>query len=426
MLPQGKTQFMSSPVVVVGAGLAGLVCARRLHRAGIPVLVLDAADRPGGRLKTDVVDGFRLDRGFQTLFTAYPAAQVELSYEALHLCRFASGALIYHDGELHDLDGDNPLKTAFDTYLSLADKLRLIEWTWECRGMSLRQVWRMPDMPTYRHLRQRGFSTDFIERFARPFLGGIFLDRSLDVSRQMFTFVWKMLSEGDTVVPEAGIEAIPRQLAADLPTASLRMNSRVKSLFGDRRVTGVTLESGETVSARAVILATEAPVAQALSGFGTPIEPRSQVCLYFAAPEPPVDQPKIVLRTGDGLVNLVVPVSEVNPAATPAGQHLVSVTLNGDHALADADLAKAVKAEVAPWFAPRVVDEWRLLAVYRLPFAQFHQPAHFRNHLPATTPGRDGLYLAGEYTEHSSIQGALASGQTCADIVVEDLTGVLA
>ena len=415
---------MASPVIVVGAGLAGLTCARRLHRAGVPVLVLDAADRAGGRLKTDVIDGFRLDHGFQVLFTAYPAAREELDYAKLDLCRFAPGALIRHGGMLHDVDADTPIKTAFDDFLSIHDKLRVLDWTWECRGMSIPQIWRMSDMPTYRHLRQLGFTEEFIERFARPFFGGIFLDRSLNVSRQMFTYVWKMLAEGDTVVPAEGIEAIPRQLVAGLPERSLRMNARVKSLVGERYVKGVILESGEVLDATAVVLATEAPVTQSLTGFHTPTDPKSQVCLYFEAPEPPIDQPKIVLRAGEGIVNLVVPVSVVNPHAAPDGRHLVSITINGTSEQSDEALAAAALAEVAPWFPQRNVARWRFLRGYRIPFAQFDQPPHFRAHLPSATPGRDGLYLAGEYTEHSSIQGALASGTSCASLVVEDLAGV--
>lgn len=417
---------MASPVIVVGAGIAGLTCACQLHRAGIPVLVLDADDRPGGRLKTDVVEGYRLDRGFQVLFTAYPAARELLDYAKLDLCRFAPGALIHHGGMLHDVDADTPIKTAFDEFLSVSDKLKVLDWTWECRGMSIPQIWKMSDMTAYRHLRQLGFSNDFIDRFARPFFGGIFLDRSLNVSRQMFTFVWKMLAEGDTVVPAEGIEAIPRQLADGLPESSLRMNSRVKSLLGDRRVTGVTLESGETIHGSAVVIAAEAPVTEALTGFHTPTAPRSQVCLYFAAPEPPVEQPKIVLRAGEGLVNLVVPVSEVNPHAAPEGHHLVSVTINGESGLSDEELARAAIAEVGPWFPQRNVGAWRLLRTYRIPFAQFDQPPHFRSHLPPATPGRDGLYLAGEFTEHSSIQGALDSGLSCSTLIVEDLTGARA
>lgn len=415
---------MASPVIIVGAGLAGLACARRLQSAGVPFLMLEASDRPGGRLKTDEVDGFHLDRGFQVLFTAYRSARELLDFGRLDLCRFAPGAFIVHEGEMHDVDGDNPLKTAFDDYLSVADKLRVVDWTWECRGMSLNQIWRMSDMPTYRHLRQLGFSSDFIERFARPFFGGIFLDRSLSVSRQMFTFVWKMLSEGDTVVPAAGIEAIPRQLAESLPESALRMNTRVASLVGEHRIKGVVLESGEVIDASSVIIATDPPVAQKLTGFETPTTPKSQICLYFTAPEPPVEEPKIILRTGHGLVNLVVPVSVVNPRSAPDGEHLVSVTINGDHPAADDELQAMVKSEAEHLLPHRGVEEWRFLQAYRIPFAQFDQPAHFRSHLPSATPGRDGLYLAGEYIEHSSIDGALSSGLHCAEMVAEDLAGV--
>ena len=90
-----------SDVVIIGAGLAGLSCALSLEAAGVSVTLLEASDRPGGRVSTDLVEGFRLDRGFQVLLTAYPEAKRLLDYDALQLKNFEPGALVWHSGKFH-------------------------------------------------------------------------------------------------------------------------------------------------------------------------------------------------------------------------------------------------------------------------------------------------------------------------------------
>lgn len=275
-------------------------------------------------------------------------------------------------------------------------------------------------MPTERFLRQMGLSNEFLERFARPFFGGIFMDRDLQVSRRMFQYVWKMLSEGDTVLPALGISAIPEQIAQDLPVTAIRLNVRVKSIDTGRKPS-VTTTSGEKIDAAAVVVATEAPEAERLTGFVTPKGARGQVCLHFEAPIAPTDSSLIVLRSGSGRTNMVVPMSNVAPELAPYGKHLVCATILGDSDETDGHLAELVRKEVAAWFPLGRVPEWRLLKVDRIPYAQFAQPPGFNNHLPGNTPGRDGLYFAGEFTVSSSIQGALESGAECAALLLQDL-----
>lgn len=414
---------MSSPVVVVGAGLAGLTCARRLQRTGAQVVVLEASDRVGGRVSSRKVDGFTLDYGFQVLFTAYPAARAELDYTALELRPLGRGAYVFDGQTLHAIEPSNPIGLATSPLISFADKAKLIEWTLDCMGLSPEQIDRLPDIPAERAFRQMGFSHQFLERFARPFFGGVFMDRSLSVSRRSAAYVWKVLAQGSAAVPAGGMQAIADQLARDL---DVRFGAKVVELLGDRRISGVRLSSGEVLAAAGVVVATDGQSAESLTGFSMPSVWRGQTCLHFEAPSPPVDQPLICLRSGPGDVNLVVPISEAAPEYAPPGRHLVSATLIGIDERSDMELAEAVRFEVSAWFPGRGVEDWRLLAVDRLAHAQYAQPPGFTRALPSNTPGRDNLYLAGEVTASSSIQGALQSGADCAQLVTEDRMGVSA
>lgn len=406
---------MAKPIVIVGAGLAGLVCARRLHRAGLPVSVLEKSDRPGGRLKTDALDGFLLDRGFQTTFTAYPNQQAEVDIDALDLRRFEPGARVLWGGRFHDVHRDMPVEMAFSRLFTVGDKLRVLAWTREVAAMTVDQIRHLDDEPTIDHLVRYGFSDRFLDRFARPFLGGIFLDRSLSFSKRQFAFVWKMLAEGATAVPSLGIEAIPRQIAGDLPAGTIRTGVSVASVTAK----SAKLEDGETVEAEAVVVATEPPEAARLAGVPVPAGARSSVCLYFEAPEPPVHGNYLLLDgEGRGLVNHVVPVSNLSEHFAPAGRALVSATVLGALPRTQESLLTLVRHDLRRWWPDGRVDGWRHLRTYAIPYAQMPQPPGRSAHLGV---GPSGAFVAGEAAGNASIDGAIESGRRAADVVLATL-----
>lgn len=407
--------------MIVGAGLAGLSAAVRLVEMGQEVLVFEGSDRPGGRLKTDVVEGFRLDHGFQVVFTAYPALKSHLDLSALNLKAFENGSLNWDGTRLNLIHRDRPLAMALSAYLSITDKFKVLQWTQQVKQMNLQEIAALPESTSEAHLRSLDFSEAFMDKFARPFFGGVFLDRSLSTSKRMFAFVWKMLSEGATAVPALGIEEIPKQLAAKLPAGTMRCEAKVRNLLREgNKVTGVVLESGEEFLADQVILATDAETAAKLSGLAMPQGCLSSVCLYFAAPVAPVDAPILVLNaTKQGIVNEVVPVSLISPDLAPSGQHLVSATVLGWNEASDAELAAIVKREVSEWFPGRRVDEWRHLKTYRIRYAQMAQPSGVFDRLPGHRTSVEGLYLAGEFNVNSSINGAIQAGFSCADAIME-------
>ncbi len=412
---------MPKPVVIVGAGLAGLIAARRLSEAQVPFLVLDADDRAGGRLKTDIVDGFRLDRGFQTLFTAYPTPQAELDTKALDFQVFASGAEVFDGVKRHGLQFDrrDVSLILFNRFVSWPDKFRLGAWAKHLEDSTEADLRHEEDTTTETYLRRFGFSERLLDTFMRPFYGGVFLDRGLQFSSNQFNWVSKMLIEGDTVVPNQGIEAIPAQLASSLPADAFRFKTRIASLKKDGgKVTGVVTEGGETIEVSAVILAASAGEAARLAGITPPPPGRTSVCMYFETPAPVIKSKCIVLNgSGEGLTNHVVPVTNLCPAAAPGGKHLVSLTLLDGADRTDTYLDVVVRKEMAAWFPDANPKLWRHLRTYRIRNAQLAQAPGFQKHAPSMQTPTPGLYLAGEWVDNSSIEGAMRSGDRCGRLV---------
>lgn len=412
----------SADVIVVGAGLAGLRAAERLQEAGMRPLVLESSDGVGGRVRTDRVEGFQLDRGFQILLEGYPEARAVLDYRSLRLCRFYPGALIRFGGRFTRV-GD-PFRKPWDfvsTVLSpvgtLADKMRVARLSMELSGRTLENVLAQPEMPTLDWLRRQGFSSHIIDRLFVPFMGGVFLERKLETSSIMFEFVFKMISLGYAAVPSAGMGAIPAQLASVLPHGSVETARKVI-----RAGPGfVETDGGDRVEARAVIVAADGPNAARLVPEIPSPGSRKVWCFYFAADHSPVPEPTIVLDgEGRGPVNNLCVLSEVAPSYAPAGAALVSATVLEDRGLSGEALAGAVRDQVAGWFGPQA-HRWRQLRAYHIDHAQ---PVEITLALsaPKRSPRiRTGLYVCGDHLEMASIQGALISGRRAAEAVLKEI-----
>lgn len=410
------------PVIVIGAGLAGVGCARVLARAGVAPLVLEASDDVGGRVRTDLVEGFRLDRGFQILLTAYPECRAALDYGALRLRPFYAGALVRVEGNFHRLADPyrhpwHGLLGALAPIGTLSDRLAVARLRREVRSGSLEDLARRPETTTLHALRDHGFSEEMIDRFFRPLIGGVTLDRDLSVSRRVFDFIFRMLSLGDNALPAEGMGALPRQIASGLPEGAIRLGTRVRSIEDD----AVTLDGGETIGARAVVVATEGPEAARLTGAFPAPDGRAQTVLYYDAPSAPLPGPYLVLD-GDGrgpITNLAVP-SLVARDYAPPGRHLVAAVVLGDPPESDESLDGAAHAQLREWFGTRV-DDWRRLRVYRIRHAlPFRSPPFVERNDDAPRV-RTGLFVCGDHRQIPSLHGALLSGRRAAEAVLEDL-----
>lgn len=410
-------------VVIVGAGISGLTAALELQNEGLNVKLIEATDRPGGRVKTDELDGFLLDRGFQVLLTAYPEAFRLLDYKALDMGYFLNGALIWKNNNLHRLTDPFKHPTAaiqslFSPLTNFADKIKIAALRNRLNRLSIEKIFTEPEKSTLAYLHEWKFSKTFMEAFFQPFFTGIFLEPNLQTSSRMFEFVFKMFSAGNAALPSGGIEAIPRQLAARLKPGTLQTNEPVSQITAGK----VTTQNGNTYACRSILVATDAHSAHQLLALPhSPPATNSVTCLYFTTDKPPILRPLLALNgENEGVVNNICVPSLVNPNYAPPGQHLISVTVVKPTPLDHEQLLTAVKAELRKWFK-KEVRFWDHLKTYHIPDAL---PLKTKIELPDKNniqPVKPGIYVCGDYTYNGSLNGAMESGRYTAAALAWDL-----
>jgi phytoene dehydrogenase-like protein len=403
-------------VVVVGAGLAGLRAAQVLCRRGLDVVVVEAADRPGGRVATDVVDGFRCDRGFQVTNTSYPALRAALDLDALDLRAFEPAAAVRGpDGALHTYADPRRRPAllpaaAVDRLVPPWGKATVAAWTARVLAAGPRRVSAHGARSAADDLAAAGVSGAILDRVLRPFLSGVLGEADLTTSAAFVRLVWRSFVVGTIGVPAAGMGAIPAQLAAGLPSGVLRLGQRVEAVRP-----GAVRAEGAELAARAVVVATD-PVTAAtlLPGVAAP-RMYALTTLYHVAPTAPARGATLHLDgTGGPLANTVV-LTEAAPGYSPDGRSLVSSSFLGT--------AERV---------PEPVVRRELTRLYGVPtgdWVHLHtaEVARALPALPAGSPLRrdvalgDGLFVAGDHRDTPSQQGALVSGRRAAEAVLAHL-----
>jgi phytoene dehydrogenase-like protein len=410
------------PTLIIGAGVAGLCCAIHLQRAGRSVRVLEGSDSVGGRVRTDKVEGFLLDRGFQVFLTEYPEARRMLRLRGLQLKAFYPGARIRWCGKFHTLADPyrkphRILETLRNPTATFKDGFLLTQWRTQLASQSLHTLFNKPEKRALDHLQEMGFSAKFVDAFLRPFFAGVFLDPQLETSSRMLEFTYQMFATGRATLPSQGIQAIPEQLTRELSRGTVHFESRVRSL----QPQSVELESGETLAAENIVLATDAPEAYRLLGRSDSPVFQSTYCLYFTMPKFPLDDIPLLVLNGDGHgpINNLVLNSRVSRSYAPEGQELLSVTVLQrfeDHA----QLEQAVRDQLHDWFGAEAT-EWRLLRIYDIPQALPQQRPPALQFSEKGVKVSQNLFVCGDHREHASLQGAMRSGRRAAHAILTEL-----
>ncbi len=403
---------------IIGAGISGLIAAQVLESSGYSPVIIEATDCAGGRVKTDIVDGFQLDHGFQVLLTAYPAAQKYLDYKKLSLQKFLPGAGVFTNGTLRTV-GDpirSPsllLSTLFANLGSFSDKIKVLKLNTMLKKKSIAAIFEDTEISTLLYLQRYGFSDEIINDFFKPFFSGIFLEPNLETSSRMFEFVYKMFGKGSAVLPKEGIAGITNQLTAKLNTTDILYNSPAKQVMDGC----IVLDSGEKIKSDFTLIATQAH--RLIANLNDPeIAWKSCDTLYFEVTNRIIDKPLIgLIADTEALINNIFYHTSLK-TATAAKKELLSVTVVKDHQFNGEELKQKVIEELDHYCG--------------ITSCQFIKHYHIKNALPklknlqyeisyTETKLTSTIFLAGDQLLNGSLNAAMISGERAALGIIKTL-----
>ena len=396
--------------IVVGAGISGLSCALELEKNGYQVQILEKENHPGGRVHSDIVDGYILNRGFQVLQTGYPETKRLLDYKKLELCNLDPEVWIMNNNKIKKLydpiqNSSNLLKAAFSNVGTFWDKLRLLQLRQSTTSRSTNTIFQENETTSLEQIKNYGFSESIIDEFFKPLFGGAFLDNELNTTSRMFNFVYKIFSIAPIAIPKYGMKSIPEQLEAKLES-KISFNTNVVKLDNKN----IFLEN-ETLSADAVVLAANHNSARQLIPSIEEIHWNSTSCYYFIADSPPFSS-KVVLLNGDnrGEINNVFVPTNISKAYSPNNKSIISVSTIGLNNNED-----EIRNELNNWFGNQTED-WKLLHTYHI------EQALPRMSVPSVSHSQyvNGIHLCGDYLTSSSIHGSMHSGRMTANQIISD------
>ncbi|QLG46923.1 FAD-dependent oxidoreductase [Costertonia aggregata] len=393
---------------IVGAGVSGLIAAQILEKKGYTPTILEKTDWVGGRVKTDIVNGYQLDHGFQVLLDAYPMAQKYLDYASLDLQEFLPGAVVYKNGKpriIGDALRDISLlwPTLFSGIGTFSDKLKVFKLNTALKKKSIASIFDTKATTTLALLKSRGFSETFITDFFKPFFSGIFLEPDLATSSRMFEFVYKMFGEGLAVLPKSGIAAIPEQLKEKLSSTRIQFNTNVDTVLEGE----IHLENGSTIKSDYTLLSTP-DIALSQNKGKTPVKWKSCDTLYFTVPKRSVQKPLIgLIAKNDALVNNIFFHTSLE-MGTKGKEELLSVTVVKSHTLSSEKLIDTVQRELRDECK---IANTKFLKQYRIPRA-----LPDLNNIAYTLSAEEAqigpkLFAIGDYMLNGSLNAAMHSAE---------------
>ena len=405
-------------IYIVGAGVSGLVAAQVLENQGYQPVILEASDRAGGRVKTDIKKGFQLDHGFQVLLSSYPAAQKYLDFKALKLQELKPGAVIFNNGK-QQIIGDplRDISTLFSTLFSgigtLSDKFKIFQLDLKLKNKSIEAIFSSDEISTKAYLQEFGFSSQIIAQFFTPFFTGIFLENELKTSSRMFEFVFKMFGEGLAVIPKEGMEEISKQLVSNLKNTTFQYNTQVTSV-SDKEI---ILHAGDKLVSTATIITTDASklVKNAPS---KNLTWKSCQTLYFTANKRVIEKPMIgLVSMEDSLINNIFYHTSVASHSNNT-EELLSVTVVKEHQLSEEQLIAAVIKQLKE---ECTIDHLTFLAIYHIKRALPDLKNIKYEVSPSETQLSSGIFLAGDVLLNGSLNAAMIAGEKAALQVIASI-----
>ncbi|CAM5382741.1 oxidoreductase [Streptomyces spiroverticillatus] len=435
-------------VVIVGAGVAGLCAAHQLVRAGVTVSVLEAAPYVGGRMSTERVDGFRLDRIGQVLSSAYPELLRTPGLEGLALRPFAPGVLVHSEGRHYRagevagvrVAGVRGARGALTAARALAsaprngttlgqstgqpatapasrplggalDQARLNAALARFAATPVEKLLARPELPALDALFSRGLPSRTVEGFLRPLLSALLSDPDLTTSSRCADLALRGFARGRLCLPEGGADTLPELLAAALPPGTIRTGVHVTGAS----ISSVTTKEDGELGCRSLLLATGArAAAELLPGLRVPDFHPVTVVHHTTATAPATGSALVLEADRSGPVSHTAVVSAVDPTRAPDGRVLISSTVLGTP---PPDLDHGVRSHLARLYGTPTHD-WELLAVHHDPDAVPAMPAPHDVRRPVRL--LSGLYVCGDHRETSTVQGALHSGRRAAEEILRD------
>ena len=404
---------------IIGAGISGLIAAQTLEKHGLSPTIIESTNSVGGRVKTDIIEGYQLDHGFQVLLTSYPAAQKFLDYKALELQNFLPGAAIFNKGKENQI-GD-PLRdlsllipTVFSGIIPFRDKIKILQLNLQLKKKDISAIFAEKEKSTFQYLKDFGFSEQTISQFFRPFFSGIFLETQLETSSRMFEFVYKMFGTGSAALPKAGVQAIPNQLVEKLKTTKILFNTTVSSVKDGL----ITLANGEVLESAFTIIATDSK--NLLPQLNKePLEWKSCFSFYFETDKRIIEKPLIgLLPKQNALINNLFYHTSLGTFEN-GGKELLSVTIVDHKNLKGDEIIEKVKGELKEYFS---IDVLRLIKIYEIPKALPDLKNLKYNLSPDETRFSSQIFLAGDTLLNGSLNAAMLSGESAALAVVEALS----
>ena len=406
---------MAKKVAIIGAGITGLYCAYLLEQQGFSVSVYDKNSQLGGRMRTQIIDGFLIDNGFHVMQTGYPLASSVFDYDVLGCKPFGYGTEVIEPSEKKIkhwklLDPfRHPIKSVvygLKLFTSPMNLLKVGLLRIKLSRIDDAEIFTNSDKTTNQFLRDYGFSQSFIDRFFLPLFGGIFLENQLRTNQNMFKFVFKNMSRGSMVLPKDGIMAAPKSIADKLLTTQIHLNSEVTILDHNTLALNEEKKNFDHI----------------IKSFDSTHEStnRHVWTVYFSSINPPSNSKYIMLNSKvkdeQKIISHVAIPTNIQPSYSADNRSLIVATIIGEDSdklgiFEKTQIVSHARSELITWFG-QCVSDWKLITALNTKKA-----------LPENTPADDfeldlSNLQCGDYKTHGSVEGCLIS----AKILVEKLT----